>query len=163
VHVGGVWSSADGGVSWTCVIEPADDVHEVRAGRGRRLAVAAAVGFGWSEDGGGSWSWTAEGFQAHYARAAALDGDTAFVTASTGPMTRRGAVYRAQLGEPFERCERGLPDWFAGNVDTGCLDAAGGRVAFGSPEGAVFVSDDGGVTWAEVAGDLGRVSAVRLR
>jgi hypothetical protein len=162
VHVGGVWSSTDRGASWTCVIEPADDVHEVRAGSGGRLAAAAAVGFGWSRDGGRSWSWSTEGLQAHYCRAVALDGDTAFVTASTGPWTRRGAAYRARLGEPFERCEQGLPGWFADNVDTGCLDAAGGRAAFGSPEGAVYLSDDAGESWAQVAGDLGRVSAIRM-
>ncbi len=41
------------------MIEPGADIHEVRAANGS-VAVAAAVGFGWSEDGGKSWSWNTD-------------------------------------------------------------------------------------------------------
>ena len=51
VHVGGLWHSGDRGESWHGVIEPGADIHEVRAQSGS-VAVAAAVGFGWSEDAG---------------------------------------------------------------------------------------------------------------
>ena len=51
VHVGGLWHSGDRGESWHGVIEPGADIHEVRAENGS-VAVAAAVGFGWSEDSG---------------------------------------------------------------------------------------------------------------
>jgi hypothetical protein len=159
VHVGGLWHSGDRGESWRGVIEPGADIHEVRAANGS-VAVAAAVGFGWSEDHGQSWSWTTEGLHDIYLRALSIDGETAYVSASDGPFTRRAAVYRARLGSAFVRCEKGLPEWFPHNVDTGHLDAAGGRVAIGFGE-EVHVSDDGGESWqANKTPDV--ITAVRL-
>jgi hypothetical protein len=161
VHVGGVWWSEDAGETWHRAVEPEADVHEVRTGTDGRVAVAAAVGFGWSEDDGESWSWTTDGLHGHYLRAVALDDDTAFVSASDGPFTRRGAVYRSRLGSSFVRCEAGVPDRFDGNVDSGHLDAAGGRVALGF--GArVYLSEDGGHTWRVAAVFPEPVTAVRF-
>lgn len=145
VHVGGLWHSGDRGESWHGVIEPGGDIHEVRAENGS-VAVAAAVGFGWSEDSGKSWSWNTEGLHDGYLRAVCIDGETAYVSASDGPFTKRGAVYRARLGSAFVRCEEGLPEWFPDNVDTGHLDAAGGRAAIGFGE-EVHVSEDDGESW----------------
>jgi hypothetical protein len=159
VHVGGLWCSDDRGESWRGVVRPEADIHEVRA-RNATVAVAAAVGFGWSEDHGESWSWSTEGLHAGYLRATCIDGDTIYVSASDGPFTSHGAVYRAQLGSPFVRCTEGLPEWFSANVDTGRLDACGGRVAIGFGT-QVHVSDDRGESWrAHDVGDV--VSAVRL-
>jgi hypothetical protein len=159
VHVGGLWHSSDRGQSWQGVIEPEADIHEVRADNGS-VAVAAAVGFGWSEDGGKSWSWTTEGLHASYLRAVCIQGESAYVSASDGPFTRQGAVYRARLGSPFARCSEGLPEWFPANVDTGHLDAAGGRVVIGLGE-RVYVSDDNGESWqAKSVPDP--VTAIRL-
>ena len=76
----------------------------------------------------------------------AFDGETAYVSASDGPFTRHGAVYRAQLGSAFVRCEEGLPGWFAANVDTGHLDAADDRAVIGFGE-EVHVSEDDGESW----------------
>ena len=160
VHVGGVWWSGDVGQSWHPAVEPGADVHEVRAGTEGRVAVAAAVGFGWSEDDGQSWSWTTDGFHASYLRAVALEGDVAFVSASDGPFTRNGGVYRSRLGSGFVRCEAGLPDKFSGNVDSGRLDARGGHAALGFAD-RVYVSEDNGVTWRDtLIGDL--ITTVRF-
>jgi hypothetical protein len=159
VHVGGLWHSGDAGESWLGVIEPGADIHEVRAGSGS-VAVAAAVGFGSSSDGGKSWSWNTEGLHDSYLRAACIDGETVYVSASDGPFTRRGAVYRAGLGSAFVRCAEGLPNWFPGNVDTGHLDAAGGRVVIGFGED-VHVSEDDGASW-HTHKVPGVVTAVRL-
>ncbi len=159
VHVGGLWHSGDRGQSWQGVIEPGADIHEVRAEDGS-VVVAAAVGFGWSEDGGKSWSWTTEGLHASYLRAVCVHGDSAYVSASDGPFTRRGAVYRARLGSPFARCREGLPEWFPANVDTGHLDAAGGRVVIGLGD-QVYVSEDDGESW-QARGVPDPVTAVRL-
>jgi hypothetical protein len=145
VHVGGLWHSSDRGESWHGVIEPGADIHEVRAEK-RSVAVAAAVGFGWSGDGGKSWSWNTEGLHDSYLRAVCIDGETAYVSASDGPFTQRGAVYRARLGSAFVRCQEGLPEWFPSNVDTGHLDAAGGRAVIGFGE-EVHVSEDVGGSW----------------
>ena len=159
VHVGGLWHSEDRGQSWHVVIEPEADIHEVRAEK-ESVAVAAAVGFGWSEDGGKSWSWNTEGLDDSYLRAVCIDGETAFVSASDGPFTKRGAVCRARLGSAFLRCEEGLPRWFAGNVDTGRLDAVGGRVVIGFGH-EVYISEDNGDSWrANEMPDV--ITAVRL-
>ena len=159
VHVGGLWRSRDRGESWHGVVEPGADIHEVRAANGS-VAVAAAVGFGWSEDGGRSWSWSTEGLHDHYLRAVGIDGGTAYVSASDGPFAKRGAVYRARLGSAFVRCEEGLPEWFPGNVDTGHLDAVGNRVVIGFGR-EVHVSEDDGESWkASEVPDV--ITAVRL-
>ena len=143
VHVGGLWLSDDRGTTWHGVVEPEADIHEVVNADGT-VAVAAAVGFGWSDDGT-TWKWTTDGLHASYARAVALDGDAAYVSAANGPFARQGAVYRARVGARFERCEKGLPEWFPGNVDSGCVAARAGRAAIGTETGAVYVSNDAGV------------------
>ena len=145
VHVGGLWHSRDRGKSWHGAVEPEADIHEVRAANGS-VVVAAAVGFGWSEDGGASWSWSTEGLHDHYLRAVCIDGGTAYVSASDGPFTKRGAVYRARLGSAFVRCAEGLPTWFPGNVDTGHLDAEGNCVVIGFGRD-VHLSEDDGASW----------------
>jgi hypothetical protein len=138
-------------------------VHEVVADGEDRVAVAAAVGFGWSADHGTTWAWTTDGLRASYARAVALDGDAVLVSASTGPYTRQAGVYRAQLGHAFERCEQGLPEWFSTNVDTGCLALSGSRAVIGTRDGTVYTSDDRGATWQIGAKGLGSVDVVQLR
>jgi hypothetical protein len=159
VHVGGLWHSGDRGESWHGVIEPGADIHEVRAKNGS-VVVAAAVGFGWSSDSGKSWSWNTQGLRDSYLRAVCIDGETAYVSASDGPFTKRGAVYRARLGSAFVLCEEGLPEWFPNNVDTGHLDAAGGRAVIGFGE-EVHVSEDDGASWHPYKVP-GVITAVRL-
>jgi hypothetical protein len=162
VHVGGVWRSKDRGESWQNVIPPEADVHEVVAGDSGCVAVAAAIGFGWSEDGGDTWQWTTDGLHAGYARAVALDGDTAFVTASTGPETTDGRLYRCHLGEPLVPCSGGLPDSFPFNLDSGSIAASAGQVALGTRNGRVFRSGDSGSTWSLAAERMRPVRVLRF-
>ena len=163
VHVGGVWRSMDRGATWTEVIVPDDDVHEVVAGHAGVVAAAAARGFGWSSDDGATWQWTAEGLHSGYCRATAVDGDVAYVTASTGPSTRDGRLYRAaHLGDPFEPCGGGLPPSFPFNLDTGSLAARGGEVALGTPDGRVWRSADRGDTFEAVTERVGHVRVLRF-
>ncbi|MGA2527704.1 MAG: hypothetical protein ABSG36_00925 [Acidimicrobiales bacterium] len=162
VHVGGLWRSDDHGQSWRNVIAPESDVHEVVTGQDGTVAVAAAVGFGWSTDGGNTWQWTTEGLHAGYARAVALEGDIAFVTASTGPDTSDGRVFRCQLGASFEPCGSGLPESFPFNLDTGSLAASGDQVALGTRNGKVFRSGDGGSSWELAAEGMRPVRVVRF-
>jgi hypothetical protein len=161
VHVGGLWRSVDGGSTWASVIPAEADVHEVAVSGDGGVVVAAARGFGWSLDDGSTWSWTADGLHAPYARAAALDGDTAFVTASSGPFSSDGRLYRARLGDSFEPCRGGLPESFPYNLDTGCLTAAGGSVAFGTSDGHVYQSADGGSYFELLAERMHPVQALR--
>ena len=162
VHVGGLWRSDDQGQSWQNIVPPESDVHEVVTGSGSTLAAAAAIGFGWSTDAGDTWTWTTEGLHDSYARAVALDGDTAFVTASTGPTTTDGRLFRCRLGEPLEQCSAGLPDSFPFNLDTGSIAASGGHVALGTHRGSVFRSRDSGTTWELAAQGLRPVNVVRF-
>ena len=162
VHVGGLWRSEDQGQSWRAIVAPESDVHEVVTGVDGTLAVAAAIGFGWSTDAGDTWTWTTEGLHDSYARAVALDGDTAFLTVSTGPTTTDGRLFRCRLGEAFEPCSGGLPDSFAFNLDTGSVAASGGHVALGTRSGQVFRSRDGGTSWELAAQGLRPVTVVRF-
>jgi hypothetical protein len=163
VHVGGIPRSRDGGTTWEPTIDVDADVHQVIAHpTDPSVALAAcAGGLAESRDGGDAWEIAADGLHAPYCRAVALAGDdpaapdTVLVTASTGPRTDRAAVYRRPLsGGAFERCTEGLPEWFASNIDSHCLAAAGPSVVLGSGDGVVYRSDDGGGTWQKEAEGL---------
>jgi hypothetical protein len=112
VHVGGLWRSLDDGDSWTNVLAPEVDVHQVAARNGT-VCVAAEGGFGFSNDDGASWSWTVEGLHAAYLQCVAMADDAVYVGASSGPFGEDAAVYRASPpGGAFERRSAGLPDRF---------------------------------------------------
>jgi hypothetical protein len=163
VHVGGVWRGD--GDDWTEVVPVDNDTHQVlAASSGPRVLIAAAVGFGSSEDGGRTFTWTTDGLHATYSRAVAFAGDFAMLTASTGPRTNRGAVYRRPIdgNRPFERCHEGLPDWFEFNIDTFQLAAQGNVATIGTRDGEVYRSDNEGATWALVAKDLPSIRCVAL-
>jgi hypothetical protein len=166
VHVGGILRSDDGGESWVPTIDVDADVHQVVApatADGEVLA-ATAYGLARSHDRGVTWSFHTEGLHAHYSRAVAVAGDWLLLSASTGPRTKHAAVYRRPLGNqaPFERCRAGLPEWFEGNIDTGCLAAEGSVAALATADGAVFVSEDAGATWEQAVSGLGSVTALAL-
>lgn len=162
VHVGGLWRSDDKGESWRQVIPASSDVHEVVTGDNGTVAVAAAIGFGWSKDGGDNWQWTTQGLHACYARAVALGGDIVFLTASTGPETTDGRLFRAQLGGEFEPCTSGLPESFPFNLDTGSIAASGTEVALGTRNGRVFRSSDSGTSWELSAEGMRPVQVLRF-
>jgi hypothetical protein len=105
-----------------------------------------------------------EGLHATYCRAVALAGDQMFVSASTGPRTEQGALYRRAIDSdrPFERCTEGLPEWQPHNIDTGCVDTDGERVAFGGADGVVYGSEDAGRTWRVLADGLPPVTGVAI-
>jgi hypothetical protein len=92
-------------------------------------------------------------------------GDQVLVSTSQGPRGGRAGVYRAGLeGGAFERCREGLPTWFDDNIDSYCLDALndGSFAALGTADGRLFGSDDGGVTWGELAAGLPPVQHLLL-
>ncbi|MGH9015647.1 MAG: WD40/YVTN/BNR-like repeat-containing protein [Acidimicrobiia bacterium] len=159
VHVGGIPRSTDGGQTWHPTIDVDADVHQVRAHpeRPELVLAAAAVGLCVSRDGGVTWTVQTEGLHATYCRAVAVAGDAMLVSASTGPFTDRGAIYRRSLdGDgPFER----VSDWLDGNVDSGRLVAFSDQVAFGDPDGRLHFSDDYGATWT-VRDDVPPVTAL---
>jgi hypothetical protein len=164
IHVGGVWRTA--GDQWIEAVPPDADDHQVVA-NGDVVAVAAAIGVGQSNDGGTTWDWRDDGLHAPYCRAAALTDSWLLVSASTGPGSRQGAVYRRPLDEPqrpFIPCgdsgKDDLPSFFPHNVDTFELAAAGNLAALGTPAGELYLSEDSGATWALVADSLPGVRCV---
>jgi hypothetical protein len=99
---------------------------------------------------------------AHYGRAVAVAGETVLVSASTGHRGRRATLYRKPLdgATPFVRGE-GLP-WFNDNIDTACLAADGPLAVFGTDDGRVFRSLDGGAHWGLVTKGLPTITAVTI-
>jgi hypothetical protein len=165
VHVGGIPRSGNGGSSWKPTIHVEADVHQVLAHPVDPQLVLAPAGYGLavSRDAGVTWTITTDGLHAAYCRAVAFTTDAALVSVSDGPFGRRSALYRwdTTTGGPLTRVTGGLPEWFAGNVDTGALDAVGETAAL-ADGGTAYTSTDGGRTWAVLAEDVGRVHAVRV-
>lgn len=162
VHVGGVARSEDAGRMWTPCIDIDADVHQVRSvwGRGDLVVAAAAVGLCISLDGGRTWRVHHEGLDHTYCRAVAVPDAAILVSASEGPRGRHSAIYRTSIhaDEPFER----VTDWMTGNVDTAALDGLGDQVAFGTPTGEVWVSNDAGTTWEQRHKGLAPVTSLSL-
>lgn len=162
VHVGGVLRSRDEGATWEPTIDIRADVHQVATGSGRVYA-AGARGLSISEDRGESWQTYVDGLHATYCRAVAVTGDRLLVSASDGPGAGRAALYRTgPAGKGFERCRHGLPEWFAGNIDSLCLDALpnGELAAFGTEAGELYASTDQGDSWSRIASGLDRIRRV---
>ena len=162
VHVGGILRSRDGGATWEPTIDIDSDVHKVWAGWDRVFA-ACAWGLAASTDAGETWTMRSDGLHAKYSRGVAVLGETVLVSASNGPRGGQAAVYRGSVdGGSLERCRNGLPEWFDGNIDSYCLDAAPdlGVAVFGSEDGRVFASTDEGSSWAEVASGLASIECV---
>jgi hypothetical protein len=156
VHVGGILHTADSGASWNPTIDIDADVHQVATAEGLVLA-AGARGVSTSIDKGATWTLRTDGLEARYSRAVVVCGDRVLVSTSDGPWGGRAGIYRANLvSGAFERCRAGLPEWFDDNIDTYCLDALndGSYAAFGTADGRVYGSDDGGLTWLELATGL---------
>jgi hypothetical protein len=170
VHVGGIPRSGNGGASWKPTIDVEADVHEVRAHRTnpKLVAAAAAVGLCESTDAGVTWTVTTDGLHATYLRAIACTDDAIVTTASDGPFGSKCALYRRPLnadsnrGGLIQRVTAGLPEWLAGIVDTGMLDARGPAVAFADPEGTVFTSTDGSRSFTQHTTVDTRVRAVGI-
>ena len=155
VHVGGVWRRDE--LGWVEVVPAGADDHQVVCA-GDRVAVAAGIGVGQSDDRGETWRWSDDGLHGRYCRSVALAEGWLLAGASTGPGTTEAAVYRRPLGDPeapFVRCGGdGLPETFPHNVDTGALVAAGPLTAVGTPAGDVYLSETSGESWRRIADAL---------
>jgi hypothetical protein len=150
-------------VTWVPTIDPEVDVHEVRAHPDDPLLVIAAAGYGYAEshDAGVTWAMTTDGMHADYARAVAFTGDSTLVSVSNGPFNAESAIYRRSMGDdgPFVQCTDGLPKRFAGNIDTGCLDAHGEDAVLVDGAGAVFASTDAAASWFHLTDVEGATNA----
>ncbi len=157
VHVGGIPRSIDGGTTWQPTIDIGSDVHEVRAHPKNPdiVAAAAAVGLCISHDSGVTWILEREGLHAPHCSAVAFSGDDILVSASTDPFAAEGRIYRRPIragrSEPdasIVAVEGGLPTWFNGKVDTGCIATNGSSIAVADRAGNLYCSDDFGRCWS---------------
>ncbi|KAF3887816.1 MULTISPECIES: beta propeller repeat protein [Nostocales] len=166
VHVGGILRSRDGGKSWQPTIDFHADVHEVRTvpNRPELVLAATAEGLAVSQDRGDTWSFDRANLHAVYSRAIAVCKDTILMTASTGPRTNKAAIYRRPLDRSgaFEKCDRGLPEWFSSNINTGTVATLENFAAFGTSDGQIFFSNDAGLTWKKIATDLASINCLSL-
>jgi hypothetical protein len=162
VHVGGILRTCDRGETWVPTIDHEIDVHQVaRATDGRLFAATGAGGLALSDDVAATWSFVTEGLHGTYLRAVAPVPGGAVVSASTGPFTHSGALYRwYDDARMFERCDRGIPAAFDGNVDSHWIAATDEIVACIGPDATVYCSDDSGVSWRVLASDLSHPRAV---
>lgn len=159
VHVGGILRYDNTGVVPTLDISA--DVHQVVAHPTSRGAVFAATAHGLAQtQNGHDFDFRTEGLHARYCRAVAVLEDLVVLSASTGPSTSRGRLYRSALWEgSFEPIHRGLPEWFEGNLDTHCVVAHESGLYAGMGD-SVWVSTDLGDNWEIAAGGLPRVTCL---
>jgi hypothetical protein len=166
VHVGGILRSSDQGQTWQPTIDFHTDVHEVQtiATDPAWVLAATAEGLAVSQDKGKTWSFDRANLHAAYARAVAVAEETLLLSTSTGPNGSKAAIYRRPLHQSgaFEKCTRGLPQWFSDNINTGTLATAGKVAVSGTREGQVFRSEDAGLSWQQIAANLAPISCLKL-
>lgn len=191
VSCGGVWLTEDGGARWTLRADGmrADYMPEEKRfdpnvqdpHRVERCAGAPSVlwcqhhnGIFRSTDEGVRWVEIPEAGPSTFGFAVAAhpkDPDTAwFVPASSDerrvPVDGRLVVTRTtDGGRSFETLSRGLPSAHAYDLvyrHALAVDESGERVAFGSTTGALFFSNDGGDTFAELTAHLPPIYTVRF-
>jgi hypothetical protein len=165
VHVGGIVRSLDSGDTWLPSGEIEWDVHQVVTvpEYAATVLAACAVGMALSTDTGETWEVESRGLHSPYCRAVAVAGDHVILSASGGPNGEEACLYRRALEDSvFDRCRLGLPEWFLGNVDTHCLAAWDEQVVVAAPGGSLYVSNDVGVRWHELASGLPEPRAIAI-
>jgi hypothetical protein len=152
VHVGGIPRSTDGGLTWRPTIDIDCDVHQVCAHPSRPDIVIAAAGAGlcMSRDAGATWTIEQRGLHAHHCSAVAFGRNDIFVSASTDPFAKQGAVYRRPIdgNGPLEPLGGGMPKWIDGKADTDCIATRNAMVAVVDRSGCLYVSHDDGAAWS---------------
>jgi hypothetical protein len=191
VSTGGVWASADGGASWRLInrgmyaeyMPPelredpiSQDVHMLArcAARPEVVWCQHHNGVFRSEDAGASWREVTAIRPAKFGFAVAAhprDPETAwFVPAIKDerrvPVDGKVVVARTRDGgRSFDVLRDGLPQRHAYDLvlrHALAVDASGERLAFGSSNGGLWISEDGGDSWTAPDARLPPIAAVRF-
>jgi hypothetical protein len=190
ISAGGVYRSTDGGATW-CTANvgvraehlperyPAagHNVHRVvmHPRDGRRLYRQCYNGTYRSDDGGATWTEITAGLPSDFGYAIACDPENPDFVLQIPEVSShlrivvdgRLRVFRSDdAGRRWHSASSGLPQQHAYVTvlrDALAADAAApGRFAFGTSSGHVFLTDDHGDTWRQIAEFLPRVTAVHF-
>jgi hypothetical protein len=166
VHVGGIPRSMDGGRTWQPTIDINSDVHEVCAHHADPdiVVAASAIGLCISRDAGATWTIERDGLHAPYCSAVAFSGDDILVSASTNHFATRGRIYRRPVRPDGDTVavENGLPTWFNGIADTGCIATNGSTIVLVDRAGTLYLSTECGLAWSRSSSDLPTPSSVLI-
>jgi photosystem II stability/assembly factor-like uncharacterized protein len=170
VEIGGIFTSGDGGASWTPSARGLSslDIHGlaiVTAGSERRLLASTDNDLNLSTDEGASWQpqRATAGFPYPYCRALAqhpLDSRILFLGNGDGPPGSAGAALRSRDGgHTWQRLD--LPGTVNSTIWGFALDASDAQRVYAiSVSGQVFGSSDGGTSWRKLAREFGEIRAV---
>ena len=191
VSVGGIWTTHDGGETWSCDYEgmraaylPPEKMYDPNGQDAHRLVQCAGEpdtlwvqhhnGIFYSTDGGSRWRECETVAPSSFGFAVAVhprDARTAwFVPAIKDehriPVDGKFVVTRTRDGgDTFETLSQGLPQQNAYDlVYRHCLevDATGDRLAVGTTTGSLWISEDQGDAWRAVSHHLPPVHCVRF-
>lgn len=159
VHVGGVLRYDNTGPVPTLDISA--DAHQVSAHPTQIGAIFTATAYGLAQSHNGhDFDFRTAGLHAKYCRAVLVLDDHVLVSASTGPSTSKGRLYRGRLWDgPLEPATSGLPEWFDGNLNTHCLARVGDTIYAGHGE-TIWRSDDAGESWETAHTGLPRITCL---
>jgi photosystem II stability/assembly factor-like uncharacterized protein len=155
IEGGRILRSEDGGATWRRLRSGvAADCHAISFHPRDASHAYEAAGFGasFSRDGGASWTRAAQGLAGRYSMTVAADpADPELWYLGAAPMRHahtpdaRAALYRARLGQPWERLDGGLPP----QLDhlPRALAARSDAVYAGLGSGDVWRSVDKGENW----------------
>jgi hypothetical protein len=159
VHVGGVLRYDNTGVVPTLDIDA--DVHQVAAHPTQKGAIFAATAHGLAHSHNGhDFEFRTEGLHASYCRAVLVLENAVLISASTGPGSNQGRLYKGGLWEgAFVPVSKGLPEWFDENLNTHCIVVKEDSV-FAGLGNTVWRSNDSGDTWTVITGDLPTITCL---
>jgi photosystem II stability/assembly factor-like uncharacterized protein len=164
--VGGIPRSMDGGRTWQPTIDINSDVHEVRAHQANPdiVVAASAIGLCISRDAGATWTIERDGLHASYCSAVAFSGDDILVSASTDHFAAQGRIYRRPIRPDghIVAVEGGLPTWFNGIADTGCITTNGSTIVVVDRAGTLYLSTEFGLAWSRSSSELPTPSSVLI-
>jgi len=191
VSVGGIWTTRDGGETWSCNYEgmraaymPPEKMYDPNSQDAHRLVQCAGApdalwvqhhnGIFHSTDGGSRWRECKDVKPSDFGFAVAVHPRNAktawFVPAIKDehriPVGGKFVVTRTRDGgETFETLSRGLPQQHAYDlVYRHCLevDGTGEQLAVGSTTGSLWVSPDQGDSWTAISYHLPPIHCVRF-
>jgi photosystem II stability/assembly factor-like uncharacterized protein len=171
VEIDGVYRSSDGGRTWDKRIEGliSDDIHGlavVRDNGRRKLFATTNKGLHLSLDGGESWQFRQLDSEWQYTRAIVQRADgqgTIFLSNGNGPPGSTGRLLRSRdYGETWSDAR--LPGELNSTLWCIAVHPSNPNLVFVCTNyGQLYLSEDGGDTWAKLKREFGEIRALLMR